>query len=298
MNDIPELPSEPHSFFLSPVHDVQLSSGEKLKYREEGSGPDIILVHGLWTTSYTFRSLMTSLSGSYHVIVPELVDYEDLPSKYERAFTPADTAQLIKDLSLSLDLKSPLVVGHEESGLAAIEMALEHPELISGVISISPRTSSSMGTRISGWWRARSEASAWAKSAFSQPFKAALGMLNYSDPTVVSRQELRVLAKGWSTLPHAAQRAKILASTMSQDYVKSTMAKLEALAESGKSLDVPLKLIYGDMDSNAPVSHGEAIISLLPGTELLVAQGCGTAAQIERPRWTAEVIEGFFKTDS
>lgn len=290
INEIPELPSETHSFFQLPVYKVQLPSGVEFKYRQTGHGPDVLLVHGLWTTSYTFRSLIGHLAGSCHLVLPELIDYDSLPSGDGQDFTPSYIASLIAGICEALGLQKPILVGHEESGLAAMEMALQDPGLISGALAISPRTSSSMGSRISAWWRSRSDAAAWARSAFSQPIKAALGMLNYADSAVVSRQELRVLAKGWSTLPMAAYRARVLAATMSRDYPRATMDLLSAMAESGKSLDVPLRLVYGDMDSNAPASHGEAIISLLPGTELLVAEGCGTAAQIERPRWTAEVI--------
>ena len=44
----------------------------KVHYRELGSGPPLLLVHGLMTASYSWRYVAPKLAETYRVIVPDL----------------------------------------------------------------------------------------------------------------------------------------------------------------------------------------------------------------------------------
>jgi pimeloyl-ACP methyl ester carboxylesterase len=130
----------------------------------------------------------------------------------------------------------------------------------------------------------------WANRGFQKPQIAAAGMIDYADPAVICRQEIRLLAHYWSTWPGARARAKILSETLTSAYRQEVMRTLSDHFQTGNPFPVPLKLVYGDSDRRAPLEHGRRLNRLIPGSELLVAEHSAGMMQVERPEWLASVI--------
>lgn len=51
---------------------VDIGTGLQIYYEEQGAGPVILLVHGMWGTSRFFRKQLEGLSDRYRVIAPDL----------------------------------------------------------------------------------------------------------------------------------------------------------------------------------------------------------------------------------
>lgn len=51
---------------------VDVGNGLQIYYEEQGAGPVILLVHGMWGTSRFFRKQLEGLSDRYRVIAPDL----------------------------------------------------------------------------------------------------------------------------------------------------------------------------------------------------------------------------------
>lgn len=51
---------------------VDIGNGLKIYYEEQGAGPAILLVHGMWGTSRFFRKQLEGLSHRYRVIAPDM----------------------------------------------------------------------------------------------------------------------------------------------------------------------------------------------------------------------------------
>jgi pimeloyl-ACP methyl ester carboxylesterase len=297
LEQIQELPSEEHPFFLLPERQVVLSLPEsktplKLSYREAGSGKPVLLLHGLWTSAYTFRSLIQPLSGRCRLIMPELVDPLGENLLPDLDYRPQRLADLILAIEEALKLEKPLVVAHAESALAGMWLALQSPQCMSALVTLG------MSIQLPVWlkfkrWLVGSERimEKWANRAFQKPQMAALGMIDYADPAVICRQEIRLLSRYWSTWPGAKTMAQILSDTLNSAYRQEVMRALSEHLLSGKAFPVPLKLIYGDSDRRAPVDHGRRLNRLIPGSELLVAESSAGMMQVERPEWLAGVIE-------
>jgi pimeloyl-ACP methyl ester carboxylesterase len=296
LEQIQELPSEEHPFFLLPERQVVLSLPEsrtplKLSFREAGSGKPVLLLHGLWTSAYTFRSLIRPLSGQCRLIMPELVDPRGENLLADLDYRPQRLADLVLAASEALKLEKPLVVAHAESALAGMWLALRSPQRMSALVTLG------MAIQLPVWlkfkrWLVGSERimEKWANRAFQKPQMAALGMIDYADPAVICRQEIRLLSRYWSTWPGAKTMAKILSDTLNSAYRQEVMRTLSDHLQSGKSFPIPLKLVYGDSDRRAPVDHGKRLNRLIPGSELLVAENSAGMMQVERPEWLAGVI--------
>jgi pimeloyl-ACP methyl ester carboxylesterase len=293
LEQLPELPSEDHPFFLLPERTFFWpdSSSKELRFRESGSGRPILLLHGLWSSSFTFRNLISSLSKHHHVVLPELLEPSRQSFLAGQNVQPQVLSQWIGTIIENLSLKDVCLVGHAELGLAGLLFALEEQTLVSSVVVIGSPLRVSWKERIAGRLLGPSwPKNLWARAGFHHPLWMARKQLRYRDKTVLSRQELRQLAKPWSMLPDARARVQILAQTLSSLYLKNTISKLQNHASTGKPFPSRLTLIYGDSDSRVPLENGQKLNQWFPGSELLVAEGSSCDVQVEKPEWTARGI--------
>src|ERR1700685_2092516 len=103
--------------------DIELSQGT-IHYREEGSGPPIVLIHGLLVNGRVWDLLVPALSDRMRVIVPDL----PLGSHARAMNADADLSapalgELIAELVARLELESVTIVGNDTGG-ALTQIAL------------------------------------------------------------------------------------------------------------------------------------------------------------------------------
>ena len=84
-----------------------LSKDGEIKFIDEGSGPTLLLLHGIPTSGWLFRKMITPLvDEGYRVIVPDMLGFggSDSPKGYE-IYSEPNQAQRLLDLMDSLMLK-------------------------------------------------------------------------------------------------------------------------------------------------------------------------------------------------
>jgi len=115
--------------------------GDRIHYVEQGSGPAIVMVHGLAGQLLNFAYLpMQELARSHRVI---LVDrpgsgYSTRGAQSSAAiFSQAATMAGFID---ALKLDKPMLVGHSLGGALALAVALNHPQSVSRLALIAPLT--------------------------------------------------------------------------------------------------------------------------------------------------------------
>ena len=76
-DDLPEAPRRAHSFFSLAPRDLMVDSEPfgkvRVRYREAGEGPPLVLVHGLMTSSYSWRYAIEPLAARHRTIAFDLV---------------------------------------------------------------------------------------------------------------------------------------------------------------------------------------------------------------------------------
>ncbi|MBJ6123735.1 alpha/beta hydrolase [Sphingomonas sp. BT553] len=115
--------------------------GARLHYIDIGSGPVIVMIHGLTGQLRNFTYALTErLVSDYRVIVV------DRPgsgySTYNRVGGRGLDAQaaIIGHLIKALKLDQPLLVGHSLGGAIALTLATKRPELLGGLALVAPLT--------------------------------------------------------------------------------------------------------------------------------------------------------------
>jgi len=118
----------------------------RIRYLVGGSGPPVVLVHGLGGFAGNWRAVAPPLAADRRVIVPELPGHGGSePLRAAPTLDPFAEAMLAV-LDAEKALPAPWV-GHSLGGLVGLRAAARRPEGISG--SSSPAASSGGGARSS-----------------------------------------------------------------------------------------------------------------------------------------------------
>jgi 3-oxoadipate enol-lactonase len=117
------------------------SNGSRIFVEECGSGPLMVLMHGLGGTTNAFQPLISYFSSRFTML------RFDFPGSGFSTFTSAPTIpQLVKDLnSVLLSRQSqepPILVGHSLGSIVAMNYASQHPE-VRALVLIGPGRSAS-----------------------------------------------------------------------------------------------------------------------------------------------------------
>ena len=107
-----------------------------LEYAVTGSGPAILVFHGA-SGGYEQAQLLSKLidPGNFSLIGVSRPGYRQTPLSTGRA--PAQQADAACKLLDLLDIQKTAVLGISAGGLAAIQLALRHPERCRGLILVS-----------------------------------------------------------------------------------------------------------------------------------------------------------------
>jgi pimeloyl-ACP methyl ester carboxylesterase len=115
--------------------------GARIHYIDEGSGPPLVLIHGLGGQMHNFtHSLLERLRRDHRVIIIDRPGsgYSTRPPHGSAAL--AGQAQTIAHFVDALGLHRPLVVGHSLGGAIALLLALDHPDKVGGLALLAPAT--------------------------------------------------------------------------------------------------------------------------------------------------------------
>ena len=114
--------------------------GNRIHYVEAGEGRPILFVHGLGGQLHHFRHAMFPLLPGYR-----LISLDRPGSGYSVRATGAtarlpEQAEVVAGFIKALGLDKPLLVGHSLGGVVALTVALNHPDMISGIVALAPLT--------------------------------------------------------------------------------------------------------------------------------------------------------------
>src|SRR6478609_7720537 len=127
---------------LRPVRDVALPSlqfrtihGYRRAYRIAGSGPALLLIHGVGDNSTTWNTVQAKLAQRFTVIAPDLLGHGQ-SDKPRADYSVAAYANGMRDLLSVLEIDKVTVVGHSLGGGVAMQFAYQFPQLVERLIMV------------------------------------------------------------------------------------------------------------------------------------------------------------------
>lgn len=266
---------------LRPVHghtptvEFRTIHGYRRAFRIAGSGPVILLIHGIGDNSTTWHTAQTMLAQRFTVIAPDLLGH-GRSDKPRADYSVAAYANGMRDLLSVLGVDRVTVVGHSLGGGVAMQFAYQFPQLVERLILVGAggvTQDVNFALRIASLPMG-SEALALLRLPLVLPtvqlFGRAVGALFGSSG--VGRDipnMLRILAD----LPEptaSSAFARTLRAVVDRRGQVVTMLDRCYLTES-----VPVQLIWGESDSVIPVSHAHMAHAAMPGSQLEIFEGSG-----------------------
>ena len=107
-----------------------------MAYTVAGTGPTVLLIHGLGGTRQTWRHLIAPLARNHTVIAPDLPGHgqSDPPAG---DYSLGAHACALRDLLLALGHQRATLVGHSLGGGVALQTAYQFPERTDLIVLIS-----------------------------------------------------------------------------------------------------------------------------------------------------------------
>lgn len=269
--DLPEHPPKAHPYYQSETLDHSLDSKSfgsmTVHVRKYGSGPPLLLIHGLMTSSYSWRYAFEELGQRFTCYAPDLPGAGRSDRPLTPSYEPTFLAEWIFELVQSLGILGCPIIANSMGGYIAMHLALEHPEACSKLVNLhSPwvpelrlhalRAALSFpgSHRLLRWLMARN------------PRRWAHSNVHYYDETLKSLEEAREYGDLLGTRAGADAFIKYLSETMNPLPMKAFHKRLEARRAQGAEFPVPLLLLYAEKDPMVPPRFGKIFHKLIPGS--------------------------------
>ena len=263
-------------------------NGVRLHYVEEGSGPPLLLIHGLGTQVEDWRAsgLFGRLARNHRVIAFDRPGYGHSQRPRSTIWTPAAQARLIADALQALELPTMPVVGHSWGTLVAVAMALHRREAVSGLVLLSgyyfptPRVDAVLGA---------APAIPVVGDVMRHTVSPLLGAATF--PAVAKQ----IFAP--AEVPDAFIEAnKALALRPSQMRAEGADSALILPAAAGYQsrygeLTLPVAIAHGPPDKLIPFEQSERLHAAVPGSTLHPIEGAGHMLHYPRLDAVTEVVE-------
>jgi pimeloyl-ACP methyl ester carboxylesterase len=120
----------------APTLEFRTIHGYRRAYRIAGSGPAILLLHGIGDNSTTWNTVQAKLAQRFTVIAPDLLGHGK-SDKPRADYSAAAYANGMRDLLSVLDIERVTIIGHSLGGGVAMQFAYQFPHLVDRLILVA-----------------------------------------------------------------------------------------------------------------------------------------------------------------
>src|SRR3954466_1326726 len=119
--------------------------GHRVIYRVAGSGPPVVLIHGMVNSSRHWESVALRLADDYTVIAPDLIGHGDSATP-RGDYSLGAHAAAIRDLLSAIGVDRATIVGHSLGGGVAMQFFYQFPQRTERLVLVS---SGGLGAEVS-----------------------------------------------------------------------------------------------------------------------------------------------------
>lgn len=271
-------------------------NGRQVRYRDEGDGTPIVLVHGIGRSLEDWMEQHDLLAGRGHrVISVDLPGYGESEPLDEKYTLPA-LARFLGSFLSSIGVSEPAhLVGNSLGGAVAMQLAVLSPHSVRSLVLVD---SAGFGPEVATPVRLMSVRPI-GKLLLSRPSPAAARRLELSlfhDPNYVTAERVN-LGFRLAVQPHATR--VFLDTAAALGTIRGSREGWRHELITGIAAQrVPTLVVWGDQDKIFPFSHLAAAGNLLAHARTHAFHDAGHMPQIERAQEFAEVVTGFWADET
>ncbi len=267
---------------------VPVAPAESLAVTIVGEGAPVVLIPGLFGSSYGYRRVMALLDSAGYQSVgieplgmgtssrPEDADYS-LTAQADRIAAALDT----------LGIRQSVLVGHSLGASIAMRVAYRHPSFVRGIVSLEGgpgETATTEGFR--SWMR-------FAPVARMLDVRRIMQRLLYSDMKKMSHDDSWVESS--VVVAYTAGLARDPRATIKAYQAMGKSAEPELLGDHLQSILCPVVLLVGDKEHKAgpPDEEVTLLANQLQSFTVDTIAESGFFIQEEQPGAVVSVVSGF-----
>jgi pimeloyl-ACP methyl ester carboxylesterase len=268
--------------------------GHRVSYRTAGSGPVLLLLHGIANSSETWERVAQALSARFTLIAPDLLGHGESATP-RGDYSLGAHASGVRDVLTALGHERVTVIGHSLGGGVAMQFAYQFPERCERLVLVS---SGGLGREVHLILRAAALPGAdWVLPLLTSRRvldvgRRVGGLLQRT--RLAPDGDLKVLASGFASLDSAGAR---------QAFLHTVRAVIEPGGQRVSANDrlalaglLPTLVVWGECDTIIPLKHGEAAHAAMPGSRLEVFPGAGHMPHDDDPDRFAKLLIEFCET--
>ena len=277
------------------AHEVDLH-GHHAVYRVAGSGPTVVLIHGMLNSSSHWREVALNLAHEHTVIAPDLIGHGDSAAP-RGDYSLGAHAAAIRDLLTTIGVERATIVGHSLGGGVAMQFFYQFPQRTERLVLIS---SGGLGHDVSPLLRgAALPGSAALLRLATRP--RLVGALAAAGSKLRERGNnagvyLQAVARALGPLQEPGSRQAFLQTLRSvidvQGQKVSARDRLYLLGE------MPTLIVWGERDRTIPLEHGLEAGRSVPNCRFETLPRAAHFPNLEDPEGLAAVVGDFLATTS
>ena len=243
--------------------------GARLRYRDEGAGPAVLLVHG-WALDLDMWEPQTPLAALLRLV---RFDRRGFGLSSGNASTRADVEDL-DALINELGLVKPLLVGMSQGARVVLDFAARHPDIPGGLLLDGAPPCAASDLPLASF---RETARRDGIDAFRKLWAGhALTQLVTGDPSM-----------------HAL-RARVLARYRGSDLLAKVEAAPDALDDHTLAqIRVPVRIVNGECDLETRKDAGRTLHAALAASELMIVGNAGHLPNLDAPDEYNKILSDF-----
>jgi pimeloyl-ACP methyl ester carboxylesterase len=268
--------------------------GHPVAYYAAGSGPVVLLIHGITSNAEAWRRVIPALAERHTVVAPDLLGHGG-SAKPRGDYSLGAYASGLRDLLAALGHERATVVGHSMGGGIAMQLAYQFPERVERMALVS---SGGLGKEVGLVLRAATLPGAeWVLPVITQrgprdvigAATALMGRL-----AVRTRADVRGTALGLRSL---GDRGAPRLPSHARSILDGSGQRVSATDHLYLAEGMPTLIIWGERDPMIPAAHGHAAHALIPHSRLELFANAGHRPFEEDPERFAAVVSDFIATN-
>ena len=265
--------------------------GRRAIYRVAGSGPPVVLIHGMLNSSYHWQAVAELLAPHHTVIAPDLIGHGDSAAPRGDYSLGAHAAS-IRDLLAAIGVERATIVGHSLGGGVAMQFFYQFPQRVERLALVS---SGGLGHEVSPMLRTA-----------ALPGTSALLSLTINPRLLgaIRAAGTRMRARGMQSgaYLHAVARAlRPLESAGAREaFLQTLRSVIDVRGQRVSANDrlylleaIPTLIVWGERDNTIPIEHGRAAQRAIAGSALRTLPGAAHFPNLEDPGGLAGALLEF-----
>jgi len=280
----------------APTLEFRTIHGYRRAYRIAGSGPAMLLIHGIGDNSTTWEGIHAKLAQRFTVIAPDLLGHGK-SDKPRADYSAAAYANGMRDLLSVLDIERVTIVGHSLGGGVAMQFAYQFPQLVERLILVC---AGGVTKDVNFVFRLASlpmgsEAMALLRLPLVLPAVQIAGrIVGKAIGTTALGHDLPNVLRVLNDLPEptaSAAFSRTLRAVVDWRGQIVTMLDRCYLTEA-----IPVQIIWGTKDVVIPVRHARMAHAAMPGSRLEIFERSGHFPFHDDPARFVDVVERFIES--